>query len=143
MQLVEEQIHSSGSPCDSVFNPMSDAIQRARASIGDFFAALRLPRNGQTDFRIQAVFEDGDEREQIWLSELNFSTRPATGLVSTRSRIKTIAYRKRVPFRPEQMSDWMYNDNGRVVGAHTLRVPLTTESDRGGIFSRLKRRFIN
>ena len=124
-------------------NPMSHAIQRARESIGDFFKALRLPRKGQTGFQIQAVFHDGEQRDQLWLSHLDFNTKPATGIVSTRPRIKTIGYRKRVPFRPDQMSDWMYKDNGRLVGGYTLRVLPQGESERGGIISRLKRRLVN
>lgn len=139
MQLQEEETVSAQASRD----PMAEAIERARASIGSFFGALRLPRRGQTDFQIQAVFEDGGQREQIWLSDLNFSTRPATGIVSTRPRLKSIAYRKRVPFRPEQMSDWMYNDNGRLVGGFTMRVLRRAESERGGILSRLKRRLVH
>ena len=143
MQIAEEGIASQEEATKPVPDPMSEAIERARASIGDFFAALRLPRRGQTDFQIQAIFADGEQREQIWLSHLDFNTKPATGIVSTRPRIKTISYRARVPFRPEQMSDWMYNDNGRLVGGFTLRTMLSAETDRNGIFSRLKRRFVN
>ena len=138
MHLATEDNASANALCD----PMSDAIQRARSSIGDFFKALRLPRRGQTNFQIQAVFQDGDQREQIWMSSLDFNTRPATGIVSTRPRIKTIAYRKRMPFRPEQMSDWMYNDNGRLVGGFTMRVARRAGSKRDGIIGRLKRRLI-
>ena len=143
MHLVAEQSTSTASPCEPALDPrMSDAIQRARASLRQFFAALRLPRNGQTDFQLQAIFKDGEQRELVWLSDLNFNTRPATGIVSARPRIKTITYRQRVPFRPDQMSDWKYRDNGRLVGGFTLRIP-QAHSEESGILARLKRRFIN
>jgi uncharacterized protein YegJ (DUF2314 family) len=143
MQLLEEELVSEQAKDDPASEAMTGAIEHARASIGEFFKALRLPRKGQHDFQIQAIFEAGDEREQIWLSDLDFSTKPATGIVSTRPRIKTIAYRQRVPFRPDQMSDWMYNDNGRQIGGFTLPALKSADEARGGILARLRRRLVS
>jgi uncharacterized protein YegJ (DUF2314 family) len=122
---------------------MSEAIDQARASIRQFFAAYRLPKPGMSDFHIKAVFEDGEEREHIWLSDLNFNTKPATGVVSNKPGIKTVAYRQRVPFLPDQISDWMYRYNGQLVGGFTTRVLLRAKTQDGGLLSLLKRRFIN
>ena len=137
-ELVEDKTVSEPPAGDS----MSGAIERARASIGQFFRAHRMPRSSQTDFCIQATFEDGVRRERLWLSHLDFNTKPATGIVSTRPGITTVSYRKRVPFRPEQMSDWMYVDNGQLVGGFTTKVLLRTETQRVSLLHRLKRRLV-
>ena len=126
-----------------ILDPMTAAIQQARSTISQFFRAHRVPRSTQTDFRLQAIFHDGDQSEQIWLSHLDFNTRPATGVVTARpNTIKSVAYRKRVPFRPEQMTDWMYLDGGRLVGGFTTRVQMNQESEPVGFLDRLKRRLV-
>ncbi len=136
MQLSQHEIEAT--PVADL--SLAHAIETARNSISEFFRAFRLPRKGQTDFRIQAVFVDGDQREYIWLGDLDFSTRPATGIVCDRPALRTLSYRKRVGFRPEQMSDWMYRDRGRLVGGHTTRVLAQFESPRDGFLALLKRR---
>ncbi len=121
---------------------LSAAILQARASIRKFFAAHRLPRHNQTDFRIQAVFNSGEEREYLWLTELDFRTRPATGVVSEKPRTKAVRYRQRVPFLPDQMTDWMFHEDGRPVGGFTTRVLQRNEAHTVGLLDRIKRRFI-
>jgi uncharacterized protein YegJ (DUF2314 family) len=142
MQLVQDQSATVLPALDQMSDPMSEAIQKARASIGKFFSAHRVRRASQTDFRIQAIFHDGQRREQIWLSHLDFNTKPATGIVSTRTRLKTASYGKRVPFRPDQMSDWMYRDNGRIVGGFTMKIPVNRERKDLSFLDRLKRRLV-
>lgn len=138
MQLVQDQ----SVPAHPALDPMSQAIQKARASIGDFFRAHRIPRARQTDFRIQAIFHDGDRREQIWLSHLDFNTRPATGIICTRTNLKTASYGKRVPFHPDQISDWMYLDNGQIVGGFTINIQANPELEQRSFLDRLKRRLV-
>ena len=146
MLLVQDQSAPAppalDSPSDAKSDPMSAAIQMARATIGDFFRAHRVRRARQTDFRIQAIFYEDRRREQIWLSHLDFNTKPATGIVSTRTRLKTIPYGKRLPFRPDQMSDWMYLDNGRLVGGFTTNIPVNRECKEPSFLDRLKRRLV-
>ena len=121
---------------------MSEAIQKARASIGNFFRAHRLPGARQKDFRIQAILHDGTRREQIWLSHLDFNTRPATGIVCTRTSLKSASYGKRVPFHPDQMSDWMFLDNGQIVGGFTINIQVNPELEQPSFLDRLKRRLV-
>ena len=150
MLLVQDQSASDLDALDSVSeqvqvqqpDPMAEAIAKARASIGDFFSAHRVRRARQTDFQIQAIFHDGRRTEQIWLSHLDFNTKPATGVVSTRTRLKNVPYGRRVPFRPDQMSDWMYLDDGQVVGGFTLNIPVNRERKELSFLDRLKRRLV-
>lgn len=119
---------------------LASAIETARGSISEFFRAFRLPRKAQTDFRIQALFVDGDQREYVWLSDIDFSTRPATGIVCERPALRTVSYRKRVGFRPEQMTDWMYRDRGQLVGGYTTKLQAPPqEAPRDSFLTLLKR----
>lgn len=111
---------------------MSDAIDQARASIGEFFRALEHPAPGQNSFLIKARFEDGGAKEHVWLADLDFSTRPATGVVANEPSLKTLTYLERVAFLPDQISDWMYLDGGRLVGGFTTRV-LLRAAGRGSL----------
>jgi uncharacterized protein YegJ (DUF2314 family) len=115
---------------------MGDAIDQARASIADFLAAFNNPQPGQTGFSIKARFEDDSTSEHIWLSDLDFTTRPATGVVANDPQIESVSYMERVPFLPDQISDWMYLEHGRLMGGFTTRV-LLRASKRGGLLDLL------
>lgn len=126
MPLVQDRIvHVAG---DS--SPMLEAINQARASIGDFFKAFENPQPNQSDFRIKARIEDGPLNEHIWLSALDFKTTPATGVVSNEPGIRSVAYQQRVPFLPDQISDWMYREDGRLVGGFTTKLLLVRAKSR-------------
>jgi len=115
---------------------MGDAIDQARATIGDFFKAFENPQPGQTGFSIKARFEDDCASEHIWLAELDFTTRPATGVVANEPQIESVSFMERVPFLPDQISDWMYLEHGRLIGGFTTRV-LLRASKRGGLLDLL------
>lgn len=115
---------------------MGDAIDQARASMQDFFKAFENPQPGQTGFSIKARFDDDSSSEHIWLADLDFSTRPATGLVANEPQIESVSYMERVPFLPDQITDWMYLEHGRLIGGFTTRV-LLRASKRGGLLDLL------
>ena len=136
MQLSQHEIEAT--PVADL--SLAHAIETARNSISEFFRAFHLPRKAQTDFRIQALFVDGDQREYVWLSDIDFSTRPATGIVCERPALRTVSYRKRVGFRPEQMTDWMYRDRGQLVGGYTIKLQAPPqEAPRDSFLTLLKR----
>jgi len=124
MRLVEDQIVQVAGDNDE----MLDAVNDARESIGEFFKAFENPLPNQTDFHIKACFEDGTDAEHIWLSDIDFTTRPATGVVSNEPEIRSVSYMERVPFLPDQISDWMYREDGRLVGGFTTKVLLRAQS---------------
>jgi uncharacterized protein YegJ (DUF2314 family) len=136
MRVVEDEIV----PVASANDDMLDAINDARASIGVFFTAFEDPRPSQTDFHIKARFDEGETSEHIWLSDLDFKTRPATGVVANEPGIGSVSYLERVPFLPDQISDWMYRDGEQLVGGYTTRVLLRAKAKPGGLLALLKRR---
>ena len=135
MQQIEDEIV----PVCGNNNAMNDAINEARESIGQFFKAFNRPSPNQTGFYLKARFDDGNGgAEHIWLTELDFKTKIATGVVSNEPAIKTVTYLDRVQFLPDQISDWMYYEDGHLVGGFTTRLLLRAKGKAGGLRSLLK-----
>jgi uncharacterized protein YegJ (DUF2314 family) len=137
LKVIEDQIVQVA----GTNQEMEDAVDQARSSIGEFFAAFENPQPNQTSFLIKARFVDGETSEHIWLADLDFNSRPATGIVSNEPGISSLTYLERVPFLPDQVSDWMYLQDGRLVGGFTTRVLLRASAKPGGFDGLLKRRF--
>jgi uncharacterized protein YegJ (DUF2314 family) len=137
MQVVEDQIVQVAVDNDE----MLDAVNEARASIREFFKAFANPQPNHTDFHLKARFQDGDSCEHIWLSDLDFKTQPATGVVSNEPRIGSAGSMERVRFLPDQVSDWMYRKDGVLVGGFTTRVQLRAKARRGGVLDLFDREF--
>jgi uncharacterized protein YegJ (DUF2314 family) len=51
---------------------MEKAVQKARASVDMFIAALKSRKPTQSDFSIKKPFKYGDQFEHIWLSDASF-----------------------------------------------------------------------
>lgn len=120
---------------------MSEAIEQAKASIGQFFQAFLSFDPKYSHFALKVRFEESGKGEHIWLTDLDFKTKPTTGVVGNEPRIKSLSYMERVPFTDEQISDWMYMENENLVGGFTSKVLLRTQSKEGGLMGLLRRRF--
>jgi uncharacterized protein YegJ (DUF2314 family) len=101
---------------------MNDAIAQARASLNQFFDAFESPQPNQRHFLLKARFQEGDAFEHIWLADLDLSTNPARATVANEPRIQGIKYMERVTFTPEQITDWMFEEDGRLIGGFTTQL---------------------
>ena len=121
-------MHVSASPSlHAVPAEISEAIQLARASIGQFFAAFDAPRTNQCGFMLRVRFTaqspTGESAaEHLWLRELSFATNPPTGVIASEPYLPELKYLQRVPFEAQQVSDWMYLEDGQPIGAFTTRL---------------------
>jgi uncharacterized protein YegJ (DUF2314 family) len=103
---------------------MTAAIQAARETIGNFFAAFEAPEPGQTAFLLKIRYIKGDRSEHIWLADLDFTTMPATGTVANETTFPDLKYMQRASFEPDQITDWMYFDSDKLVGSYTTQLLL-------------------
>ena len=101
---------------------MNAAIAEARATLNQFFDAFENPKPNQRHFLLKARFEDDAASEHIWLADLNLSVLPATGTVANEPGIKSLKFMERVKFSPTQITDWMFEENGHVIGAFTTKL---------------------
>lgn len=105
---------------------MSAAMADAQVSKAAFLRALAAPKPNQTGFSAKHPFSTtkGDgQREHIWISQLTYDGTLLHGIVSNDplyvSHLKIDDF---VSFHPMELTDWMYFEDGKVVGGYTIRV---------------------
>jgi uncharacterized protein YegJ (DUF2314 family) len=121
-------------PKDRHHADMRRAVVEARKTVQKFIIALQHPTSGQQDFEIKKPFTHGDEVEHIWLSDVKLVGNNFQGRVDNQPRkIPDLKLGQVVSVNPKEISDWLYIDNGKLVGGYTVRVhynELTAEQKR-------------
>ena len=106
---------------------MDRAVRMARRHLRTFITALQNPSAGQRDFEVKKPFVQGDHVEHIWLSDVQYSGKRFHGRVDNKPQeIKGLKMGTRVSVNPDEISDWLYVDNGKLVGGYTIRVLCTS-----------------
>lgn len=101
---------------------MSAAIVKARATIGDFITAFKAPKAGQKNFTLKKQFIDANGGEHMWVSELSFDGKSFRGVLTNAPyEVRNVKAGDLVTVTPQEISDWMYIDNGKLVGGTTIR----------------------
>jgi uncharacterized protein YegJ (DUF2314 family) len=101
---------------------MKAAIEQARSSIGQFCTALASPQPGQTAFAIKVPISDGTYVEHMWLTSVADLGKSVRGKIGNEpDRVTGVRLGEVREFAKDQISDWMYIDDGHLVGGYTLR----------------------
>ena len=102
---------------------MHRAVTEARKTVGEFIAVLKHPAPGQQDFEIKKAFVQNGQVEHIWLSDVQFAGNRFQGRVDNQPRkIQGLKLGQLVSVKPNEISDWLYIDHGKLVGGYTVRV---------------------
>lgn len=101
---------------------MAFAIDEAKQTLRTFFDVLAKPKANQTGFLVKAKFSDGNMTEHIWLADINPAVFPLEGTVANEPALKDLKFMQRITFHPEQITDWMYLEDGYLVGGFTTQV---------------------
>ncbi|MCE9544453.1 MAG: DUF2314 domain-containing protein [Planctomycetia bacterium] len=102
---------------------MDRAIQKARSTYPEFVEALHKHPVGAVHFTIKKGFGAGEELEHIWLSDVSWNGKAFSAKVDNEPvDTKLVKLGDRVEVRPEELSDWMYIQDGKLVGGYTVRV---------------------
>jgi uncharacterized protein YegJ (DUF2314 family) len=108
---------------DSSDKEMNGAIDQARKSVQQFITALQSPKTGQSDFSIKKRFDQGDSGEHIWLTDVTFDGKDFHGKVGNDPEIvKNIKFGDDATVGKDEISDWMFIQDGKLEGGYTLRV---------------------
>jgi uncharacterized protein YegJ (DUF2314 family) len=101
---------------------MAAAIEKARQTLPTFFAALNAPKATQKGFAVKVPFKDGDQEEHMWLSPVRYDGKKFHGTINNEPEtVKTVKMGDAVSIEPAEISDWMFIDQGKLVGGHTIR----------------------
>ena len=102
---------------------MNATMEKARSTASSFLAALQSPRPWQSGFTVKMAFSDGPDTEHIWLAPVSYDGKRFHGTVgNVPTTVKSVKMGQQAAVLPSRISDWMYLENGKVVGGHTLRV---------------------
>ncbi len=102
---------------------MNAAIEKARASIGEFWRQFENPDPGVDGFALKVRISDGRNREHFWLIEIERTASGLSGVINNDPDwVKTVRLGERYSFKEADISDWMFRRNGKIVGNETLRV---------------------
>jgi uncharacterized protein YegJ (DUF2314 family) len=102
---------------------MNAAIENARATVDTFTAALKSPKPDQGSFAVKYPCRDGKTTEHMWLSPVRFDGTKFIGTVNNDPQdVSNVKIGDEVSVEPAKISDWMFVENGKLVGGYTLRV---------------------
>lgn len=102
---------------------MNAAMATARSTVGTFTAAMKAPKSGQTAFSVKMPVTDGKETEHMWLAGVTYDGKAFHGTINNEPEtVHTVKMGQAVDVEASKISDWMYVDNGTLVGGYTIHV---------------------
>lgn len=101
---------------------MAAAIAKARASLPAFWKSLEQPGPGEEGFALKVAVKDGADVEHFWLIEVSREGGKLTGTINNDPEIVgNVSNGERYEFTEADISDWLFQRNGKMVGNETLR----------------------
>jgi uncharacterized protein len=117
---------------------MQAAMQKARDHFPEFWKTITddrkrtVPIHG--DALVKAYFVDAnkpDAGEHMWVSEVEYDGKIISGtLVDAPEYVRSVKANQKVSFPLERLSDWLYIQDGKAVGAFTVKLLRTRMSDK-------------
>jgi uncharacterized protein YegJ (DUF2314 family) len=102
---------------------MNDAMAKARETVDEFIVALGDPQPSQTDFSIKVGFRDAHGNEYICLNNVTYHDGVFHGTIGNEPEtVRSVRYGEPVTVAKDQIGDWMYIDDGKLIGGYTMRV---------------------
>lgn len=101
---------------------MEQAVQRARIMVGQFIAAIKSPSKSQRNFEVKKPIVEGDKVEHVWVRDVTYDGKRFHGRVDNECvDVKGVKLGDKISVAPEEISDWMFVEDGKLVGGYTLR----------------------
>ena len=122
-ELVEREGEPAITYVKSDDPKMVAAIDKARGSFDQFQTAFEKQQPGQDFFSVKLLVEDGEHQEHVWTTPVRIEAGKYYGPLDNEPyQIKKYALGDEINIPVDQISDWMYVDDGKLVGGYTLRV---------------------
>ena len=102
---------------------MNVAIKTAKQTIEKFDNALKSKQNDFDNFFLKVCFDTQEHKEHIWIGNITIKDNEYYGIVNNLPEyIKNINLGDFIKINKDNISDWMYTNNNKLVGGFTLRV---------------------
>jgi uncharacterized protein YegJ (DUF2314 family) len=100
---------------------MAAAFSKARDTLPKFLALAQAPRPTITHMAVKIGISSGDDRtEFFWLSPFESRGGKYTGRINNTPRsVKTVKFGQIVQFAEEEIVDWLYTEDGKMLGNFT------------------------
>lgn len=113
---------------DSVVRVASDdpgmkaAISKARETSQQFITVLGAPQPNQSGLSVKQAVQDGEHTEHFWLSDVEFRDGRFYGNIANDPQlVHNVSFGQATSVAPGEISDWMYVEDGKLVGGYTIR----------------------
>ncbi|HEX8694965.1 MAG TPA: DUF2314 domain-containing protein [Longimicrobium sp.] len=101
---------------------MLAAIDSARATIGELLSRIASPPATQTHLSVKVPLREGDDVEHMWLDSPRYDGRLLHGTLDNQPVVvHNVRPGDAVSVAPNEISDWMAIDAGRLCGGYTIR----------------------
>jgi len=102
---------------------LNAAISKAQSTLTNFIATLISPKANQKYFLVKGKFTSGDNVEHIWVADVAYDGKVFRGVIANEpEKIRGLSFKEPVEVQPTQVSDWMFIQDGKLVGGYTSRV---------------------
>src|SRR5207247_7223268 len=89
----------------------------------NFMAVFFNPQTNQQYFLVKRRFTAGDVVEHIWVADLRYDGSVFHGVIANELQsISGLWFKQPVEVQLGQISDWMFVQDGKLVGGYTSRV---------------------
>ena len=111
---------------------MDNAVATAPTTVQQFIDALKSPKANQSGFSIKKGFKQGEMTEHMWLGDVTFDgTMFHAKLNNDPVDVNNVKFGDAVTISPKDISDWMFIEDGKLIGGYTVRVLYNRETPAG------------
>jgi uncharacterized protein YegJ (DUF2314 family) len=107
---------------------MAAAFRKAKATLKDFLEIVRADRPSVTSYSVKIALREGNVAEYVWISPFVERNGNFIGLVnSTLRAVRNVKSGQKITFRESEVVDWLYRENGKMIGNFTVCALLKRE----------------
>jgi uncharacterized protein YegJ (DUF2314 family) len=101
---------------------MNQAIATARAMLPHFWKIFADPKQGEEHFNLKVKITDGEQVEHFWCTDIiNQNGVISAEIGNEPDSVKTVKLGQRITIKSDDISDWLYFRDGKMIGNYTLR----------------------
>jgi uncharacterized protein YegJ (DUF2314 family) len=110
---------------------MTAAIAKARASLDQFLSLKAKAPDGVSSYFVKVLFKAGGTGEHMWVSPFRTSgTGELQGILKSEPNFAPgLRWGQEVTFSKDQITDWGYTKDGKLLGYFTTCVLLSRDAD--------------
>jgi uncharacterized protein (TIGR03067 family) len=102
--------------------------------VDSFIAALMNPRPNQKAFSVKVAIKDGEKTEHLWLVPVRYQNGSFVGRINNEPQyVKTVSFDDEITVAKDQISDWIYAEDKKIMGGYTARVLLGARDTQNSV----------